>query len=315
MAIPNTMFTTALIFTLFSLSAYSASKYTGPIIDVHVHAYEDDSPLFGLEHPPTLRGKTYRSAKNAAHLQKEVLNRFHKYNIVKAVVTAGELWLEDAPSTILVANAAKPPSILKKQHELGYLDVIAEVAPFYEGKRLDHPSIERYFKLAEELGVPIGVHIFPGGPNFGLHYLPEMLGGMRAFNASPSQIENLLVKYPKLKLYIMHGGWPFIEDLKSLLYMHPNVYVDIAVVNWILPEKEVINYIVALTDAGFDDRIMYGSDQMVWPDIIDDAIATINDSEALTLTQKADIFYNNAARFLGLSNKQMSQHRTKKNTR
>ena len=148
-----------------------------------------------------------------------------------------------------------------------------------------------------------------------MHYLPEMLGGMRAFNASPGQIENLLVKYPKLKLYIMHGGWPFIEDLKSLLYMHPNVYVDIAVVNWILPEKEVINYIIALTDSGFGDRILYGSDQMVWPDIIDDAIATINDSDALTLMQKADIFYNNAARFLGLTDKQMRQHKAKKNTR
>ncbi|OJF67914.1 hypothetical protein BK026_03455 [Alteromonas sp. V450] len=309
---PNTIFITALVCTFFSLSAYSASKYTGPIIDVHVHAYKDGSPLFGLEHPPTLRGKTYRAAKNAVHLKQEVLKRFHKYNIVKAVVTAGELWLEDAPTTILVANATKPPSILKKQHELGYLDVIAELAPFYEGKRLDHPSIERYFKLAEELGVPIGVHIFPGGPNFGLHYLPEMLGSMRAYNASPGQIENLLVKYPKLKLYIMHGGWPFIEDLKSLLYMHPNVYVDIAVVNWILPEKEVINYILSLTDSGFGDRILYGSDQMVWPDIIDDAIATINDCEALTLKQKADIFYNNAAKFLGLTDKQMSQHRTKK---
>ena len=72
--------------------------------------------------------------------------------------------------------------------------------------------------------------------------------------------------------------------------MHPNVYVDIAVVNWILPEKEVIKYIIALTDAGFGNRILYGSDQMVWPDIIDDAIAMINDSDALTLTQKADIF-------------------------
>ena len=81
--------------------------------------------------------------------------------------------------------------------------------------------------------------------------------------------------------------------------MHPNVYVDIAVVNWILPEKEVIKYIIALTDAGFGNRILYGSDQMVWPDIIDDAIAMINDSDALTLTQKADIFSNNAARFWG----------------
>lgn len=97
--------------------------------------------------------------------------------------------------------------------------------------------------------------------------------------------------------------------------MHPNVYVDITVVNWILPEKEVIKYIIALTDAGLGNRILYGSDQMVWPDIIDDAIATINDSDALTLTQKADIFYNNAARFLGLTDTQMRQHKAKKNTR
>lgn len=299
---------TALTLTMFPLSVFSSQQYTGPIIDVHIHAYEDGSPLFDLQHPPTLRGKTYQPAKSALHLKQEVLKRFHKYNIVKAIVTSGELWLGDAPDTILVANAAKPISILKKQHELGYLDVIAEVAPFYEGKRLDHPSLEGYFKVAEALGIPIGVHIFPGGPNFGLHYLPEMLEGMRAFNASPKQIEKLLVAYPKLKLYIMHGGWPFIEDLKSLLYMHPNVYVDIAVVNWILPEKEVINYITALTDAGFGNRILYGSDQMVWPDIIDDAIATINESKALSLQQKADIFYNNAAKFLGLTSRQISQH-------
>lgn len=310
MTIVKTNYLIYFILLLFPISALSTPKYTGPIIDMHVHAYHDKSPLFGLTHPLTLRGKNYKSATNALHLKHEVLKRFKKYKIVKAVVTNGELWLADAPNTVLIANAQKPISVLKKQYELGNLNVIGEIAPFYEGKRLDHPSLIGYFELAEELGIPIGAHIFPGGPNFGLRSLPNMLGNMRALNATPLQIEDLLIKYPKLKLYIMHGGWPYIDDLKALLYMHPNVYVDIAVTNWILPEKEAINYIQALTDAGFGNRILYGSDQMVWPDIIDDAIATINNSEALSLQQKADIFYNNAARFLALSDEQIQQHQT-----
>lgn len=33
--------------------------YAGPIIDMHLHAFTDASPLLGMTHPPTLRGETY----------------------------------------------------------------------------------------------------------------------------------------------------------------------------------------------------------------------------------------------------------------
>ena len=46
---------------------------------------------------------------------------------------------------------------------------------------------------------------------------------------------------------------------------------------------------------------MFGSDQMVWPDVISVGVASVNNAEFLTLDQKEDIFYDNAARFLGLS--------------
>ncbi|WP_455169779.1 amidohydrolase family protein, partial [Aegicerativicinus sediminis] len=163
-------------------------------------------------------------------------------------------------------------------------------------------SQEPYFEIAEELQIPVGFHILPGGPNNGIHLMPEMLGGMRVNNASPTQLEPVLAKFPKLKLYIMHGGWPYVEDVKALLYAHANVYVDIAVINWILPKEELYSYIKSLITAGFGDRIMFGTDQMVWPDTIDVAIETVNSAEFLTQKQKADIFYNNAARFLGLGN-------------
>lgn len=47
-------------------------------------------------------------------------------------------------------------------------------------------------------------------------------------------------------------------------------------------------------------RIMFGSDQMVWPEAIDVSIAAINEAPFLSAEQKRDILYNNAARFLRL---------------
>jgi predicted TIM-barrel fold metal-dependent hydrolase len=153
----------------------------------------------------------------------------------------------------------------------------------------------------------VGFHIFPGGPNSGFHLLPEMLGGMRVYNASPVQLEAVLVKYPNLRLYIMHGGWPYTDDVKALMYAHPNLYVDIAVVNWILPKEELYAYIKSLMQAGFGNRIMHGTDQMVWPEVMDIAIESINSADFLTLEQKEDIFFDNAAEFLRLNEDEIAK--------
>ncbi|MDX5325965.1 MAG: amidohydrolase [Bacteroidota bacterium] len=282
-------------------------EYKGPIIDMHIHAFGEGNPLFGLTHPPTLRGETYEGVSSPDELKKEVLERFKKYNIVKAVVTDGMRWYDDAPSTVLIANANQPVDSLRKQFEKGKLQVIGEMSPFYAGITADDPSQEPYFALAEELGIPVGFHILPGGPNNGIHLMPEMLGGMRAYNANPMQLEEVLVKHPKLKLYIMHGGWPYVDDVKALLYAHSNLYVDIAVINWVLPEEELYRYLKALIKSGFGDRIMYGSDQMVWPQTIDVGIETIQSADFLTLEQKEDIFYGNASRFLNLEKEEESE--------
>ena len=50
--------------------------------------------------------------------------------------------------------------------------------------------------------------------------------------------------------------------------------------------------------SGFENRIMFGPDEMVWTDAVSAAIETIQSDPALTADQKRDILYNNAARFL-----------------
>ena len=76
--------------------------------------------------------------------------------------------------------------------------------------------------------------------------------------------------------------------------------LDVAVINWYLPRPEFHRYLQRLVEAGFIKRIMFGSDQMVWPDAIGLGIEAIESAGLLDDEQKRDIFYNNAARFLRL---------------
>ena len=52
--------------------------------------------------------------------------------------------------------------------------------------------------------------------------------------------------------------------------------------------------------AGFIDRIMFGSDQMEWPEAIAKAIEAVDSAAFLNADQKRAIFYDNAARFFRL---------------
>jgi hypothetical protein len=52
--------------------------------------------------------------------------------------------------------------------------------------------------------------------------------------------------------------------------------------------------------SGLGERLMFGSDQMVWPEAIGMAIEGIQSASFLTEEQKRDIFYNNAVRFFRL---------------
>lgn len=294
-----------------SNSAPNFQNYRGPIIDMHIHAYSEGHPLFGMTCPPTLRGKTYKAVKSSGEQKEKTLEKFRKYNIIKAMVTNGDLWDDKNEGSILIGRADKNLEVLRNLYQKNRLQVIAEMAPFYAGMQANDTSMMPYFELAQSLAIPVGFHIFPGGPNNGIHLLPEMLGRMRAKNANPLQLEDVLVKFKKIKLYIMHGGWPYTEEVKALMYMHPNVYVDISVLNWLLPQQEFENYLKALIDAGFENRILFGTDQMVWPDTIDDAVESVNSASFLTLKQKEDIFYNNAATFLGLTDKEIQKHKRK----
>ena len=106
-----------------------------------------------------------------------------------------------------------------------------------------------------------------------------------------------------MRIYVMHAGWPMLDEMVALMWAHPQVYVDVGVIDWALPRPEFHSYLRRLVDAGFGKRIMFGSDQMVWPDVIGRAIEGIESAAFLSEQQKRDILYNNAVIFFRLDKK------------
>jgi predicted TIM-barrel fold metal-dependent hydrolase len=63
---------------------------------------------------------------------------------------------------------------------------------------------------------------------------------------------------------------------------------------------EFHRYLRGLVEAGYGKRIMFGSDQMVWPEAIEMAVAAIQSADYLSPEQRGDIFYHKAAQLLRL---------------
>jgi len=181
-------------------------------------------------------------------------------------------------------------------HAAGAFTVLGEIMAQYEGAAPDDPRLEPYWAFAEANDIPCAIHMGPGGgadPYTGS-------GGYRARNGDPLLLEEVLVRHPRLRLYIMHAGFPFAENLRALMFTHPQVYADIAAIDFSEPRPAFWRFLQEVVEAGFGDRIMFGTDQGIWPDVIEPAIASVEDAPFLDAGQKRDILYNNAARFLRL---------------
>ncbi len=126
----------------------------------------------------------------------------------------------------------------------------------------------------------------------------------RSHNGRPLLLEDVLAKRPSLRLWVENAGWPFLNDIIALMYQYPQVYADLSTITWIIPREVFHDYLRDLVQAGLGKRLMFGSDQMIWPETIGLAIESIETASFLTAEQKRDIFYNNAVRFLRLENQQ-----------
>ncbi len=328
---------------LLVLTGTGAAAERLPIIDMHLHArhanYTGDNPMpmcapflamprsdpkNGVEagmamniDPPC--AKPIPALATDEQVMRETIAVMERHNIIGMVSGEPELmrvWRAAEPRRIIpgvdfrlpgtpCCRHVKAKSIaqLRALHARGELKVLGEIMAQYEGVAPTDPRLDPYWALAEELDIPVAIHMGAGGPAD-----PYGDSGYRVALGNPLLLEQVLVRHPRLRLYIMHASYPMAAELRALMFSHPQVYVDVGAIVYAEPRPAFYRFLQEIVDAGYGDRIMFGSDQMIWPGIIEPAIRAVEDAPFLTSAQKRDIFYNNAARFLRLSKEEIARH-------
>jgi uncharacterized protein len=310
-----------------TLFAQNTDADLPPVIDVHVHAMLEsfpgggpmcpNTPKFQASDPDTKEGmsgwsnqtdctpKLYPAEKGEyLHDLVAEMKRLNVTGVVFGDPTSVEKFKQAAPGRVIPGtsfNGPKPGERLsvedlRKLFTTGGFKVMGEIGLQYEGLSPSDPSVDKYFALAEQLDIPVAIHMGTGGSGRANITSPKFRGSM----GDPLLLEDLLARHPKLRVQVMHAGYPMIDNMLTLLQANSHVNVDIAGLIWSYPIKEVNRYIERLVDAGFEDRVMFGTDQMEWPKLMAYSISIIQNADFPTPPQKRDILYNNAARLYRL---------------
>jgi predicted TIM-barrel fold metal-dependent hydrolase len=288
-----------LTLNLLSLTVFAQER--PPIIDMHMHIGAPLDLPAGAPAPclpsPCIRQGT-ATASSSENLEK-TLEAMDRYNIVKGFLSHFNLkelqeWNEAVPARFIISPFIQEPGEivledLRKEFEADRMGGIGEIGAQLVGIPPNDPRLEPYYKLAEEFNVPVLIHTEGIGPP---------VPGFRSAAGSPLLLEEVMVNYPKLRIFVENTGYPYLDEMIAMMYQYPQLYGDLSTITWVIPRSAFYDYLKRLIEAGLGKRLMFGSDQMRWPEMIGKAIEAIEEADFLTEEQKRDILYNNAARFL-----------------
>lgn len=274
---------------IFLTSTEKPNKYEGPIFDTHLHSARDIKKQF---------------------------DEFEKHKIVKGAVSSSwdnqEKYRTNAKTEFLIglmfpcpngivpysgqkcfSNGNEFPDInwVRQQIIDKKIDFLGEILNEYYGISPSDSIMFPYYKLALEFNIPVGIHTGLAGPDHLCpNYNPEM--------GDPILMKDMLTKFPGLKIWIMHAGAPYLKGTLEILKTYPQVYADISVLAnpEIFKPEDFYSYMKSLIDSGFENRLMFGSDN----GDLNKMINAVNALDFLTSEQKENIFFRNAVTFFGV---------------
>jgi predicted TIM-barrel fold metal-dependent hydrolase len=296
----------AIFFVMAGLSCGQAKAPRQPIIDIHLHS----ESLANLKNwgPNPVTGK--KAPESVEEHIKQTLAVMDRYNIVLGLASGDletvEQFRKAAPDRIWAGPSSGIPGLdiekLRALYKSGRLRIMGEVCAQYDGLSPSDPVLDPYFALAESLDVATCVHMGMSLPG-----ITQSCPKFRVSLGNPLLLEEMLNRHPKLRVWIAHMGFPFLQETYGILGIYPQVYADISA-SWLGTREGFYSNLREEIEQGCGKQIMFGSDQMTWPDGIGIAIDWIEKADFLTAEQKRDILYNNAARFLRLSPEQIAKH-------
>lgn len=268
-----------------------------PIIDVHLHGYTAQSYFIAPAPDGTMAPPTYEQ------YQAEVKSIMQQYNVTKAVISTigGENTLDSDGVLIPGYYTDNPPQdtvAFKAAIESGKLQVFGEIGAIYAGNTLADPGFEPYLDICERYDIPVAIHTGGGPIDAPFICCPKY----RLTLGDPYLLEEVLVRHPKLRIYMMHAGEAFYENALRLMLQYSHLHAGLGVILWVheQPRDYAEQFLRKAKKYGLLDRVMFGSDQMVWPHAIEKSIKQLDSYDFLTEEDKRAIFYDNAKRFLKL---------------
>jgi len=274
-----------------------------PVIDMHFHAWPA-----GADGPPD-------HPENLAAMRAS-LAQLEEFNVVLAATSGPEEFLErwrvEEPDRLLLGpvfpceGGLNPnwyryrcfrtgetfPAIewLEAQYQEGVYGVMGELYNQYAGIPYTDPRMDEYYELAERLGIPVAFHTHSAPPLTARRCCPSF----RISLGDPMLLEEVLVRYPKLKVQIMHANPLVYPAVLDLMLQFPGIYVDVSPFQKILPRTKFHKLLRAFDEVGLMGRVMFGSDG----DSYESALEAYRTAEFLSDQQIDGIFCRNAARFL-----------------
>ncbi len=293
-----------------ALSAQTEPHRPPPSIDVHWHSTLS---------PSDVRRAEAVNSRRAAFAALDSMNV--RLLIVNGVPDAIAVWRDEYPDRVIAGllfpcengiapNGGRPcyadgavwpdTAWLREELRAKRIGFLGEVTAQYLGIASNDARLDPYYALALEYDVPVAIHLGLGPP--GAAYPSSPVGvkspNFRASAGSPLLLEDALLRHRGLRVWIMHAGWPLIDETIYMLYQHPQVYVDVGVLHGAVPRPAYRDAVRRIVEAGYANRIMLGSDSGV--NAFRRALSTLEEMEFLTPEQRENIRCRNAARFFRL---------------
>lgn len=124
----------------------------------------------------------------------------------------------------------------------------AHLYPHWYEMAPDHARYYPFYAKCVELGVPIQMQV-----GHCLRYSAER--PLRSVGR-PITLDTIACDFPELKLVGIHIGWPWVEEMISVAYKHPNVYIGsdaYAPAYW---DEKFIRFI----NSWGRDKVLFGTD-------------------------------------------------------
>lgn len=208
------------------------------IIDMHIHSYDQNSFWYNSKDYYGNLG----SEDSDDHF-KETYDLFKKYNIVRAVVCGNmnsvDIWkAKDTDNRIIRGIYIESPinegidtNYFKSLIESNKIQIFDEIGAYYSGTTLSDSIWQPYLRICEKYDIPVAIHTGVGNPGGTYTSSPKA----RLILGDPYLIEDVLVRYSKLRIYLMHSGEDWYEHAIRLMAYYPQLYSDLGAMLWVEP--------------------------------------------------------------------------------